>query len=651
MRVCCMIGVGVAAGLVCVVAPAARAGSPDQDISERMTALASATEGRVSVSQIGTSRGRRAIQLVTISGAEDPDAQPAILIVAGINGEHLVGIEVAQGVAEAIARDHADLIEHATVYIVPCLNPDSAAFHANASAPRMSFGRTFTPDDADRDRRIDEDGPVDLNGDGIISMMRIKDPSPALDLPMTMVADPDEPRLMRTPDDGEVADYAVLIEGRDQDGDGSIAEDGVGGVDLDKNFPYRWPEFADAAGWTSLSEPESRALADWMLGRPNIVVAICYDTTDTLVTIPKAGAMDETGRIAKGIEQADKTVYEDVSEVFKEITGMTDAPTADGAGSFRGWAYAHLGIYSFSTPIWVRPDLIKHDAEDEHSDEAAGDAQADDDAPPDTVAELIKQGATPRIAAFMAASPDERQAMMAEFMGMSEEDQQAEMEAFNTMPAAMQARAQAVMQGGEDPGPSEPAGDTAKPARKPAKGKQSDDAKWLAYADERGEGFIDWTPMEHPDLGTVEIGGFVPGFKLTPPAGELPRLVDEQARFVAAVLGDLPAIGVSDVSVSDQGGGVWQLALRVTNTGDLPTRAASGVKARRLAPLRIEVDLPDDRVIAGRKRQTTSTLAPGGHLDARWQIIGSPGETVTIRVLSETLGDQTITATLKEEDR
>lgn len=663
-----MMGVGVAAGLMVVMSSSAGADwamlSPSDEIQQRMTALSESSDGRVTLTQIGTSRGGRPIHLVTISGSTDPDAQPAVLIVAGINGEHLVGIDVALGVAESLADADTDLLDHATIYVVPCLNPDSAAFHADPSAPRMSFGRTFSPDDADRDRRIDEDGPLDLNGDGIISMMRIKDPGPEFDLQATRIADADEPRLMREPDadKGEIADYAVLVEGRDQDGDGSIAEDGVGGVDLDMNFPYRWPEFADGAGWTSLSEPESKALVDWMLARTNIVMAVSYGPADTLVTIPKAGAMDETGQISKGIEKDDKLVYEEIAEVFKEITGMTAAPTHDSAGSFRGWAYAYMGVYSFSTPIWVRPDQIKRaedkdsDAADEDAAEGEAEENDDDGEETDPFAELIKQGATPRIAEMLTASPAERQQMMGEFMSMSQEDQQAEMAAFGAMPAAMQARAQAVMQGGEDPGPSEPE-ETSEPDNsaekkgKDKKKKKSEDAKWLAYADERGEGFIEWTAFDHPDLGPVELGGFVPGFKFSPPDGELPRLVDEQAQFITALLERLPKIEVSGVTVEDRGGGIWQISMRVTNAGKLPTRAASGVKARRLAPLRIELDLPDERVIAGNRRRLSQSLAPGGHLDARWLILAEPGESITIGVLSIELGDQTITATMQEDDR
>jgi len=89
-------------------------------------------------------------------------------------------------------------------------------------------------------------------------------------------------KLLKKPDaaKGERAVYALMVEGSDNDGDGKFNEDGIGGsgggIDLDMNFPYRWPEYADGAGAYQLCEPESLALVDWMLKQKSIAAVMVY---------------------------------------------------------------------------------------------------------------------------------------------------------------------------------------------------------------------------------------------------------------------------------------------------------------------------------------------------------------------------------------
>src|SRR5690606_1102791 len=191
---------------------------------------------------------------------------------------------------------------------------------------------------------------------------------------------------------------------------------------------------------------------------------------------------------------ADKPHYDRLSKVFKDITGMTGAPSSldrDDRGAFWSWAYAQGGMWSFSTPGWTRPDLVKR----------ADEMKADDDTPdaPD-------------------AQPDERP------------------------------------QRGGPPAGRGPRGPGARPVASggssSSAGDSADDAKWLAYAKERGEGFIDWTPFNHPQLGEVEIGGFVPGFRMNPPTDDMTRLLDEQTRFVRTLLHNLPRVEIDAPAVA-----------------------------------------------------------------------------------------------------
>ena len=90
------------------------------------------------------------------------------------------------------------------------------------------------------DDREDEDGAEDLDGNGIITMMRVKDPEGEW-LPLE-----GEPRLMKKADPakGEKGIFKLYPEGLDNDGDGQYNEDGPGGVNVGVNFPHLFRFFS-----------------------------------------------------------------------------------------------------------------------------------------------------------------------------------------------------------------------------------------------------------------------------------------------------------------------------------------------------------------------------------------------------------------------
>ena len=104
----------------------------------------------------------------------DPDRRPALVIVAGLDGRHGVGAEVASMVGERVADQHAEALRGRTLYVIPRV----LLAEAPEGAPRADSGRKTKPSDADGDRRTDEDPGDDLNGDGMITMMRVASPGP-----------------------------------------------------------------------------------------------------------------------------------------------------------------------------------------------------------------------------------------------------------------------------------------------------------------------------------------------------------------------------------------------------------------------------------------------------------------------------------------
>jgi len=339
---------------------AAPASWRNDDQSQRaLKDLAGQYRPDASLATIGASLEGRNINVLQLArdGSIDPGDRPALLVVAGIDASRphtsWCAVEVARTLLERAAGGDEDVIsflETNTLYIVPRLNPDGHERN-RTHAIKHAHARNMRTDDADRDRASDEDGPDDLNGDGMITMMRVHDPRKA-----DLVADPDDPRLDRKPDreEGERASFYLLSEGHDNDEDGRHNEDAAGGVDLDMNFMHGYQHHADGAGRHQLSEPEAMSLLQFALEHQNIAAVVVYGRHDTLSSPPSASGRNDAGG-PNTIENDDQAMYERVSERFIELTDLKGVPSGDWSGSFAAWAYAQYGVPSFSTPLWTMP--------------------------------------------------------------------------------------------------------------------------------------------------------------------------------------------------------------------------------------------------------------------------------------------------------
>ena len=319
----------------------------------------------IEVSTLATSPGGRVIPAIRLGAGPTVDSRPALLIVANAHGPHLIGSAIALGALEHLAagygRDTAitALLDRTTLYVVPRLNPDAA--EALFGATRWERRTNDAPDDADHDGATDEDGPLDLNGDGFITVMRIADPAGE------WRPDSLEPRLMRRADaaKGESGGWSVRPESRDQDGDGVANEDGPGGTDVNLNFPHDYPWFRTGSGLHPISSPEARGLAEFVVAHPNIAAAYVLGPQDNLMTPwkhragPGAGAPEGTsqGGPYTSILSADEAWFGEVSARFKRVTGLTGTPPAEtGGGDVLTWLYYHMGRFAFGSRGWWIPD-------------------------------------------------------------------------------------------------------------------------------------------------------------------------------------------------------------------------------------------------------------------------------------------------------
>lgn len=596
---------------------------------------------------VGTSREGREIWVVEIGRGSDTvlRERPALLVVGNLEGDHLVGSSLALEMIRYLMDGAADnpeiqtVLNEQTVYIFPRLNPDGA--EAMFGTVRRDRKRNGRPYDDDNDGRIDEDGPEDLNGDGLITVMRVKDPSG------DYLIDPDEPRLMKIadPSKSEVGEYTLYWEGTDSDGDGFLNEDGPGGVDLNRSFQHEYPYYERDAGPHMLSEPEARALMDFVVAHRNIGAILTFGLSDNLVTPPDSrgqlaspGVLDlpafadaanakifEAGvfpaRPTRGfrggfgrfgrfgsrgssfrgaqpgrdndadsgrkpvttVNEADQEYFKTVSEAYKSITGINKIGIhRKPEGAFFQYGYFQFGVPSFSTPGWGLPSS-------ESEEEADQDRKAGKTDKAGGGGGLPRRGGGPRTG-----------------RGGS---------------------------GGAD-----------------AAGDGGIDAQLLTALDSIGiDAFVDWSPFQHPSLGEVEIGGFRPYATSNPPAEELPELGRKHGEFLVRLAGMLPRVRIVDTRVTAHGGGIFTVEAEVENAGYFPTSTQHGVVSRSVQPTIVQIQIPPEDLITGDDKTSRIQKLDGSRNRESfvWVIRGRAGAQVEISVRAQKGGTDTATVTLR----
>ena len=240
----------------------------------------------------GTSFEGRDIYQVTLTNKEtgkDTD-KPAMAIDANRHSGEVTSAESALWMLNHLLTHYGrddeitELIDTKTLYFRIQNNPDGSELYLQTVQSNRSSVR---PHDSDRDGLIDEDPGEDLDRDGFIRQMRVKaEPDSG-----NYIVDPRDPkgRLMKRVKDGE-GFWKIYSEGIDNDGDEKYNEDGIGGLDLHRNYPENWrPEpglDATERSWTQfgagehpLSEPEIRSFVLFLLSHPNISIVNSMDTS------------------------------------------------------------------------------------------------------------------------------------------------------------------------------------------------------------------------------------------------------------------------------------------------------------------------------------------------------------------------------------
>lgn len=345
-------------GLFCSFGITAQTSYSNQKVlTDQLKSLNQSYKSITNLRSLAKSPDGHDVWLLTI-GSGDIQSKPAIAVIGGTEGAHILGTELSLKFAEQLLKaSETDsvkaLIESTTFYVMPSVNPDAAQQYFSSLKFERAGNGTSTDDD--RDGSFDEDGFEDLNSDGLITMMRVEDPTG-----MWMISSEDS-RVMVKADasKGEKGNYALYSEGRDNDDDGHFNEDGVGGVNINQNFTFDFPYFKAGSGENMASQPETRAVLDFLYEEArNTFAVVSFGPENNLSTPLKFNRGGVSKRVIDSWYEDDIAINGMVSKLYNDITKTSGAPNgAPRQGDLFQWAYFHYGRFSFSTPGWWIPEI------------------------------------------------------------------------------------------------------------------------------------------------------------------------------------------------------------------------------------------------------------------------------------------------------
>ena len=307
-----------------------------------------------------TEKGREQF-VMTLTNKDTGDAlsKPGWYLDGNIHAGEVTASMVALHFIDTLLTGYAGdaqirrLLDRCTVYVIPRVSPDGAEVYLHSPAHLRSADRADHP-------KAGGLFPADLDGDGVIRSMRVPSPYGA------WKKDPGDPSRMclRSPSDTEGDFYDLYTEGLWEEGD--TDEDNLQpkkpdwSLDFNRNFPFGWypAPRQPGAGDYPLSNPECKALADFVIAHPNIGGASIGHTSGGLLLYPP-GTMPS----AKAASQ-DLKVLREIAGMGQEELGyvplnifdsfLSDQENFD-SGAFDDWCFQCRGIPAYTMEYWNLP--------------------------------------------------------------------------------------------------------------------------------------------------------------------------------------------------------------------------------------------------------------------------------------------------------
>jgi hypothetical protein len=324
-------------------------------VADICTRLARAYPDLVTMESAGKSYQGRDIIVLTITDkkVQSPDHKPGFWIDGNIHSIEIQGTEMALYTAWYLCEMYNDnafinqLLKDKTFYIAPTINPDARDYFTLVGMPPRSG---LMPYDSDRDGLFDEDGYDDMNNDKNISQMRRKNPNGMFK------SDAADPRRMIRVEPGEKGEYELLgSEGIDNDGDGLVNEDGIGGYDGNRDWGFNWePNYIQGgADKYPFAQPENQAIRDFTLKHRNITGSQSFHNSGGMIL--KGPSISGGG--AEAYSRADDAVISAIGKKgelmipgYKLLTIWKDLYTV--WGGELDWWHGAMGCFVYSNELW-----------------------------------------------------------------------------------------------------------------------------------------------------------------------------------------------------------------------------------------------------------------------------------------------------------
>jgi len=326
-----------------------------EEMGQRMELMARTWPRFLTFSSMGESYEGRELWLMTIN---NPDTGPemgkaGMYIEADVHGNEVQGSEVCLYTIWYLMENYdrnpeiKRLVDERVFYIVPTINPDGRDFFLYGTGSGARSGHV--PVDDDGDGVFDEDGPDDLNGNGVIEQIRKYVPGEG-----THRLNPNDPRIMEAVAPWEKGDWVLLgQEGLDNDGDGRVDEDPPGSYDGNRNYGSDWqPEYVQSGSmYYPFHNPESRATQDFFATHRNIAGLQTYHNAAGMILRPPGSAWEGD------YPPEDIRVYDEIGEFGERILPWFSYHiTWQGLYTIHGgstdWANDGLGAIAFLNELW-----------------------------------------------------------------------------------------------------------------------------------------------------------------------------------------------------------------------------------------------------------------------------------------------------------
>ena len=478
-------------------------------------------------------------------------------VTASMTAMHTVDYLLTNYESDTLCRR---ILDQKTVYVIPRVSPDGA---------EMYLTTPYSPRSSDRLYGGEKGGihPQDLDGDGVIRIMRIPSPYGA------WKKDPlnEEKMIPRDPSDDAGTFYDLYPEGvlHESDGDENLKlEKTEHGLDFNRNFPYGWsPEGKQAgAGKYPLSEPENKAIVDFVLAHPNICMAALGHTQGGLILY------EPGSRPSEKADPQDLKVIQALADIGREELGYIPLNTFDSyiadeenwdSGALDDWFYETQGIPAYTVEFWN------------------------------------------------VSKPAGIQDLYGTEAGKESLSVQAE-------------RYHAIYDWALKNAPQ--------------------------YC-------MKWTRYDHPQFGSVEIGGFNAKFVYqNPPENFLKKTCEDDTRFNLRLIRTLPQLIIDTLKAEPVRKDLWKVTCIVGNPSYLPTNLTRQAEAMKTAGP-VSVTIRGGRLLSGKETEEighldgfaatrtgtdTGTLTTIQNSHARkkvsWLIQGNPGDTITVTAVHEKAG-------------